>query len=241
MLNTDDAERTLPPTERRRREARQRGEVPRSPELTAAAGLLASSLIFWTYAPTWAAALINALKKSLETNSSSFLAPPAVETVTRSVGNAFSAVLLPSCAILLLVGIVANLIQTGWIWNPAALTPRWRIQSVASWERIVGLITTFIRFPLVACVAWLYIVQRRSLILSLSQLEATAMVVQSIRLFGELFIQLSSALLVLSLIDYGIRYWQHEKRLMMTPDERRREQQEEEVDSRLKRRRSAAA
>jgi len=241
MLNSDDAERVLPPTDKRRREARQRGEVARSSELTASVVMLAASFIVWANAPNWAGLVVSSLQKSTGGSTKGFLATPTVETVTRDVGHTLFLILLPSFAILFLVGLAANLIQTGWIWNPATLVPRWRFQRVASWERIADNAGLFVRIAAFSGIVWLYVIRQYSVILSLGQGEPAIMLVHSARLIGELFIQVSTAFVLFGLINYGICYWQHEKRLMMTPEERRREQRDDEIDPRIKKQRAAAA
>jgi len=241
MLNHDDAERLLPPTDKRRREARQQGQVARSPELTSSVMMLAASLLMWSNAPSWAASLISSLQKSASTGGQGFLATPTVETLTQGVSNILIQVLLPFFAMLFLVGLAANLIQTGWIWNPGAILPRWRMPCIAAWERTSDFTASLLRIVVLAGLVWIYVSRQYAVVISLGGGEPATMLVHSVRLIGELFIQVSTTLVLLGLINYGVCYWRHEKRLMMTPEERRLEQKDEEVDPRFKKQRAAAA
>ncbi|HEY0982877.1 EscU/YscU/HrcU family type III secretion system export apparatus switch protein [Schlesneria sp.] len=239
MMDDGHSDRSLPPTEKRRREARQQGDVARSPELTASALLLVASLLLWAFAPAATAIVAGYVNKTLITvpqvNASSSL-----ELATSNAGRTALMLLIPFFAALVGAGLAANWMQTGWMWSPAALVPRWRLQSLTKGERATELVISLVRTVALGVALWLYMRRQVPLILSLGQGEPSSMLVHSVRMLGELFIQLSTILLFVGLVDYVIRYWRREKRLMMTPEERRREQQEEEVDPRMKQRRSAA-
>ena len=241
MLNHDDAERSLPPTDKRRREARQQGQVARSPELTASVLMLAASLLIWSNAPTWAALLISSLQKSINASGQGILATPTAETLTEGVSGILVQVLLPFFATVFLVGLAANLIQTGWVWNPGAILPRWQMPRIAPWERTTDFTASLLRIVVLAGLVWIYVSRQYAVVLSLGEGEPATMLVHSVRLIGELFIQVSTTLVLFGLINYGVCYWRHEKRLMMTPEERRREQKDDEVDPRVKKQRAAAA
>jgi flagellar biosynthetic protein FlhB len=55
MAEDQDQERTLPATERRLERAREEGQAARSPELVAAAGLLAACIAWWLGGADWIA------------------------------------------------------------------------------------------------------------------------------------------------------------------------------------------
>ena len=224
-----DADRTLPPTERRRREARSRGEVARSPELTSAITLLAGSALIWWLAPGWATSLAELMRDSLRTPPTSVMNVAFVAVLTQRIGQLFATILLTAGLIICVTALAANITQTGWIWMPTAIVPRWRFRGLLSWERC-----------LLASVVWFFTSSRQSQFLALSIGDPAVMLIRSAQLIGELCVQLSACLVLLALVDSGFRFWRHEQGLTMTIEERRREQQDDQVDPRIKQRRAEA-
>ena len=239
MFSHDDADRTLPPTERRRREARSRGEVARSAELTSAVTLLGASTVFWWLAPSWAAEIVGLIRDALTTTPTLSLTGSEIAILTRQMGQVFATILLPAGLVVFTGGFIANLTQIGWIWTPSALAPRFRPKRLFSWERCSESAGLMLRLGLLFGLTWWFVCSRLRQLFSLGSGEPAAMFVSMARLLGELCVQLSICLVLLAIIDYGFRYWRHEQRLKMTLEERRREQKEDDVDPRIKQRRAA--
>ncbi len=235
-----DADRTLPPTERRRREARSRGEVARSPELTSAVTLLAASAVIWWLAPGWANSLAKLMRDSLRTPQTSIVNVPFVTVLTQQIGQLLATILLTAGLVVCVTALATNIVQTGWIWMPSAILPRWRFRGLLSWERCLESTVWILRLSLLASVVWFFTSSRQSQFLALSLGDPAVMLIQSAQLIGELCIQLAGCLLLLAVMDYGIRFWRHEQGLKMTVEERRREQQEDQIDPRIKQRRAEA-
>jgi flagellar biosynthetic protein FlhB len=117
-------DRTQAPTRRRRQEARDRGQVARSPDLTAAAGLLAAAVLIGALGDDLARALIGLTRGALDPASIAASATPA-EVVDRLRGAAW-AVLGPLLGMLLGIAatmIVVHQVQVGGLWSPGLLAP----------------------------------------------------------------------------------------------------------------------
>ena len=235
-----DADRTLPPTERRRREARSRGEVARSPELTSAVTLLAASAVIWWLAPGWATSLVELMRDSLRTPPTTVVNVPFVAVLTQRIGQLLATVLLTAGLIVCVTALAANIAQTGWIWMPTAIVPRWRFRGLVSWERCLESTGWIVRMCLLASVVWFFTSSRQSQFLALALGEPPVILIRSAQLIGELCIQLAACLLLFAVVDYGFRFWRHEQGLKMTIEERRREQQDDQVDPRIRQRRAEA-
>ena len=235
-----DADRTLPPTERRRREARSRGEVARSPELTSAVTLLAASAVIWWLAPAWATSLVELMRDSLRTPQTSVVNVPYIAVVTLRIGQLLATILLTAGLIVCAIALTANIAQSGWIWMPTAIMPRLRFRGLISSERCLDSTGWILRLCLLTSVVWFFTSNRQSQFLALALGDPAVMFVRSTQLISELCIQLSVCLVLLAVVDYGIRFWCHEQRLKMTAEERRREQLDDQIDPRIKQRRAEA-
>lgn len=234
MLSHDSADRTLPPTERHRRAARVRGDVARSSDLTIASQFLVFSFLMWFLASSSANQLASLMKRSLT------LQPPTAIDI--SAGNAFVAhifqmtavIVAPIALTLIGSGLIANLAQTGWLWIPGAVLPRFRQSTILSSRRSIEAIGRILRLCMLSVVAYHYISIHAGQFRALATAEPLTLLSLLANMFGELCIQLSFCLIVFSLVDYGIRYWRHEQSLKMTAEERRSEQRDQEVDPRIK-------
>jgi flagellar biosynthesis protein FlhB len=236
MFSHDDADRALPPTERHRRQAKARGLIPRSAELTAAATLfLASCYIFWT-APEWANTLAGLMKKTLSSQPrTSMNIAFGVELLQTTSRNLVS-ILWPVFLVLVIGGLTANLIQTGWLWIPSMASPRFRPNSIVSRNKLAESLARLIRLGILAVVTYRFFAHHQWHFRSIASTETFSMMTLTENLVTDLCIQLSLCLLIFAFVDYGVRYWQNEQSLKMTIEERRREHREEEIDSRFKHR-----
>ncbi len=234
----DDADRTLPPTERRRREARLRGEVASSSELTGSLVLLVASTMLWWLAPAWATGFATYLRHAITTQPSLHLTVPQVEKLGWQTGQFAASILLPAACILFAAAILANAVQTGWLWVPARLVPRFRFHNPVSLAKSFDAFGILLRFGVLGTVTWYFFVAHQSQFFSQGMGEPATAFMHSARLIGQLLFQLSLSLVGLALVDYGIRFWQNERRLMMTVDERRQEQRDDDPDPRFKRQRA---
>src|SRR5437867_8099191 len=107
-MTQDWSEKTEAPTPHRRAEARRRGNVARSAELSAALLCLAAVLLLRQSGTKLAAALRLLLADSLSSASS---------PITLPLGRVLliAETLIPLAVGLLLIGLAANLVQTGFL------------------------------------------------------------------------------------------------------------------------------
>lgn len=235
MLNDDIADRTLPPTERRRNDARAQGQVARSPQITAALILLAASLVFRTLALSSTTRLAGSLRSALMTSGEQLSFAGATDRI-QSAGLQLLQILGPLLGAILICGLLANMIQTGWLWVPGRLTPHFRTGKLLAGERVWEAISLVTRST--GLIGWtLYFsYQHRWELSGLGAGESIRLLHLPLQSLGDLGLQLSLILLTFAAIDYGYRFWRHEQSLKMSVEERRRELQDESIAPEIRRR-----
>src|SRR5579862_2197881 len=104
MRSHDFADRTLPPTERHRRAVRDRGEVPRSTELTVAVQFLAISCLLWSTASSFASHLALLMSQSLSTQPSTSFDIASVNKLAEATIQTIAYVVSPIAVALIVIG-----------------------------------------------------------------------------------------------------------------------------------------
>ncbi|MFO1041408.1 MAG: EscU/YscU/HrcU family type III secretion system export apparatus switch protein [Planctomycetaceae bacterium] len=241
-------DRTERPTERRRREARARGEVARSSDIVSSVVLLVTGLALWWIGPWLNAEFAGMMKSGLTT-------VPAMSADVRSVTSQLQQILIrlaiPGISLLLIIvaaAMAANLVQSGFLWVPGAVLPKLerlnpgrslsRWWSLNSWFNIIG---ATVKLVTLLCVLVIFLRTRLTSAGPLIEGSPLVIVNRTTQLLGELVIVLSGSLLVLAVLDYGYQFWSHERRLMMTVEEVRREKRDEERDPHMKHRQREVA
>jgi flagellar biosynthetic protein FlhB len=237
-------DRTEPATPRRREEARERGQVARSADLSSAVVLLAAVLgLRFAGRP-----LIEGLFASASAvlgGLGSIDDDPAL--LASRFGGAFAAVLmgfLPFIGIVLAAAAAVNLAQVGFLFTAEPLKPDLdRVNPVSGLGRLfslrslVRLLGGLLKVAIVgAVVGWTIWAERQNLA-GLSDRSFEQIPGISVDLMQSLSLRAAVALFVLALFDYGFQKWQFELDLRMTRHEIREELKRFEGDPKIRERR----
>ncbi|MGC3997863.1 MAG: EscU/YscU/HrcU family type III secretion system export apparatus switch protein [Anaeromyxobacter sp.] len=229
--------RTEEPTPRRLREARRRGQVAASRELTAAAALAGGLLALAATAPWVGAALLAQLREGL---ARAVLAPTAPGPALTGAAAAVMRLVLAPCLGALVAGALAGAAQSGFLFSPGALRPRLsRLSPAAGLRRLVtpaqlaGVALGLLKAALLLAVAWRWARAEAPGVLALARLEPDAAWRWLPALAG-LLARLAAALVALGLLDLLLARRRHRRGLRMTRDEVRREHREDEGDPALR-------
>jgi flagellar biosynthetic protein FlhB len=234
-------DRTEPATAKRREEARQRGEVAKSPELTSALVLLAG-LYGLRYCGE---SLMNGLRDLTQTSLSNLSAFQATELGVRTLFTGLliktTTLMTPVMLVLSAMAVVASAAQVGLILSSKPLSPDLSridplkgLQRLCSMRSLVELGKSLLKVLLVGYVL------RKVLIGALPQLQdlQNADFVTSLGVAGsiawDMARQTAIMLVIVGAVDYVVQRRQHEARLRMTKQEVKQEAKEQEGDPQIK-------
>ncbi len=235
-------DRTEPPTPRRRSEARAKGQVARSHDLTSAAILVAAFVALFLFGPALMHTLVTIITLALTPASPTQLDDllPLFKAVAHELGKRLG----PFLIVLFLTGLVVLYAQVGWLftWQPitpslAKISPLKGFARLFSIRSTMAAIISFAKVLVVGVVAYLLIAQSAGAIVSAFALDFHNVLTVGGRLVGELGIKLAAALLILALLDYAWQRFRHERDLRMTKEEVKDELRSMEGDPNIKRRR----
>ncbi|HUU83362.1 MAG TPA: flagellar biosynthesis protein FlhB [Phycisphaerae bacterium] len=241
MAEDKDA-KTEPPTQRRRTEARNNGQVAHSQDL-AAAVLLVGSLVILRFigADIWNR-LLSVYRAALAADGASdrdqlipLAAASAVETF-RMVG--------PFMGLMVVLTLIALYAQVGLLWTLKPLTPNIKkLNPITGFGRIfsarsvVQLVQNIAKLTVVLAVVYLVVKGQLDEIVFALSLDFVAIMGLAAHLAFRLGITLGIVLLMLALFDFAYQRYRHEKDLKMTKEEVKDELRSMEGDPVVKRRR----
>lgn len=234
-----DQERTEPATPKRREEARKKGNVPRTRELSSAMLVLSLGILFYFYGRSFTQSLM----KLFHCYWLQF-SPLNLDQATRILGEAMKesfTILAPVFATFVFVALFSNLLQTGFLLSTDAIVPDLsRINPIAGIKRLfslnslVELVKAIIKLFVVAYTAYKVLAPEAGKLSILIFSPISEIFSYSARLSFKLVFYCGCAFIVLSFLDYLFQRYQYEQSLKMTKQEVKEEMKEREGDPRIK-------
>ncbi len=247
MAENDQEDRTESATPKRLEDARKRGQVPRSPELGAAAVTLATATALLTLGSGLVGSMADQMQRGLSLGGRAMLDEGAA--IAAFQGAMFDALLAvaPILGLVFLAALVAPLALGGWNFSTEALGFKFeRIDPLAGVGRmfsirsLVELAKSLAKFVAVGLVAVLLLWSQTDEILALSRRALVPAMAESLHLAAQALLAMSGSLALIAAIDVPWQLWQHARQLRMTREEVRQESRESEGSPEIKGRIRAA-
>jgi flagellar biosynthetic protein FlhB len=241
-------ERTQAPTPKRRQDARNKGQVPRSQEVTTAFLLLSAAALLHVGGTSLSRSMAELF--GLVTLQASAM-PTGVQGLAGwlrgwglHVMGAMAPFLLGMAGVALLVGAI----QARGVLTVEPLKPQWsKLDPIQNIKRIWGvravaeLAKSLLKLTIVSGAAYFALSRALDQIPALGQQGPFALLVVIRSSAVRLLASVGGAYLFLALGDYAFQLWQHERQLKMSREEIKREQKETEGDQIVKVRRRTMA
>ncbi len=239
--NADGQERTEQATPKRLEEARRRGQIPRSKDLSTAAVVMTGVAGLYFFGGQLGRDIHGIMTRALSlTREQSLDASLLVPTFASAAGDALLAC-VPLFTVIVLAALLAPLALGGWNFSTEALMPKFnRLNPLEGFKRmfavrsLVELGKALAKFGVVAFIAVLVLWGFATELLSLGREPTTNAIVHAIRMCGQGFIAVSAGLLLIAGVDVPFQIWQHAKQLKMTRQEVRQEMKETEGSPEVK-------
>lgn len=231
----DSNERTEQPTERRKKESRKKGQVPRSRELNTMLSLLFGSLGLVVLGGTISADFITLFEEAF--SFSREVAYDKDMIPVRFVGMVLSALLIltPFFAVMVVGSFVGPLVMGGWSFSPSAmafkfekLSPLKGIKRVVSVKGLLELLKALFKFILLISATMVLFNRYLDEILSLGSLQPKEAFSAATSLLSWSLVLLSFTMIFIVIFDVPFELWNHTRQLKMTRQEIKDEMKESE-------------
>ena len=229
----EGAERTEQPSERRLRQARERGQSPRSRELANAAVVGAAALALWPLGGMLARGATEWMRKTLAWRA----LPAAPELPAWFAGRLLELLLVaaPLIGVCLLATLVAPAIMGSLGFAPKALAPDIgrldplrNLKNIYSREGLAELVRSLLRVALIGGFAGMAVAGALPKLMALVHHPLPTAAADGLGIVLKVLIALVAALAVLAALDVPYQRWSHRKQLMMTRQEVKEEMKETE-------------
>lgn len=233
--------KTEDPSERKLRDAQEKGNVVKSQEVNTWFILSGSALVFAMMAGPTSQGLVNTLKLLLENAEKFEVGSQALTQFWQNLAGSILLVAILPSVVLMVFGIAANLIQHRPLISLEPIKPKLeKINPLEGAKRLFGVdalvnfVKGLLKLAVVSAVLWFVLVPEIDSLENMIKLEPIMIVQDFMDLSLKIFGAVLSVVTIIALADYLYqrnRWW---KRLMMTVQETRDEYKQQEGDPKVK-------
>src|SRR5262245_6417894 len=139
----ENGDRTVLPTDRRREEIRERGNVARSVDLNVAVSVLVAAGVLYFFGDALALGMVDVLRKSLSAPAWTVIDGGLLRAEIWSLARIVAAAVLPGLALVIAAAVLVNALQVGFLVTTEPLMPNFeRINPLAGARRLLSLQST---------------------------------------------------------------------------------------------------
>jgi len=242
MAENDDAqEKTESATPKRLEDARRKGQIPRSRELSAAAVTMSGAAALYMMGSQIAGKMYELMERSLTLSREQALdSTQMIPTLTSAAMDGLK-MAAPVLGIICLAAILAPLALGGWAFSTESLMPQFKrlnplsgVKRIFSSRAVIELVKALAKFGVVALIAVLVLWSDVTALLNLGQEPLNQAISHTISLAGKALIAITAGLLIIAGIDVPYQLYTHAKQLKMSRQEIREEHKESEGSPEVK-------
>ena len=241
MAEDSHLERTEPASPRRLEQAREEGNIARSPELSAFAVVVAALGAMWFHGETLMAGLKRLAARGLTLDSAAVREPAAMGARLYELASDALIIISPLLAITVIAALVAPMAIGGWSFAPAAVLPKLsRISPLAGFGRmfsmrgVADLGKALLKAGLIGGVAAWVLWSAKDSMLELAGQPFDSALASTAGLVMLSVVSIAAVMSAIAAVDVPLQLWQYARNLRMTRDDVKREMKESEGDPHVK-------
>lgn len=233
--NENGQERTEEPTAKRRREAREKGQIPRSRELNTTMVMLAAAAGLYAFGGYMGEGLYTVIDTNFRFGREVAFDPTAPMRLLQAAIGKGLLILAPFALLMLVVAVGSSMLLGGWSFNLESLAPKLEklnpikgLQRIFSMRALMELVKALAKVTVVGTVGVLVLYNFQDDFRSLAGAPLESGIAHGVRLFFLAFVLLSAALALIAALDVPYQLWEISKKLRMTKQEIKDEYKETE-------------
>ena len=239
FLSTDD--KTEEATPKKKKDARKKGNVPKSKEVSLALTLVGFTILIGILTPYLVDNFRMILTNFLNIDFKMDINYRTLQNLNIQSLIFFFKLFLPIGAIFLILGIIANLAQTGILFTGEGLKPSFSklnpingFKNMFSMKSMGNLMKNILIIIVLGFIGYGFIKDNYIGILKLSNIYIPTLIYTVKDILYSILLKISIALVVIALLDYLYQRYTHKKDLKMTKQEIKEEFKQMEGDPQIK-------
>ena len=235
MAEEQFQEKTEQPTPKRREDARKKGDVPRSRELTMTGVMLSGAAALLLFSGPFANRLLESFAGGFQISRAQVFDTSYIVQAFSAVGQPVLIGMIPLGVVLLAAVFFSAAMIGGWSFSmQAAKFKAERLNPIKGFKRIFGanglneLLKAIAKFALVAVIAVSWLWWSVDELMSLGRQPVGVAITRAIEMCGVSLLVVSCGLIFIAAFDVPFQLWQYQKKLRMTRQQVRDEMKETE-------------
>jgi flagellar biosynthetic protein FlhB len=241
MAEDSDAERTEPASEKRLRQAREDGDIPRSREVATFTVLMTAGAGLWMMGGGIVNKLSTVLERGLSLDREQIYNPNVlIERIAADVGGVLLAC-LPLAGAIMLMMLASPMLIGGWNFSAKAFTPNFGklnpmrgLGNMVSTNALVELLKAVAKTLLVGAVAWFVVLSQKDAVIGLVAEPFGTAAPHLGGLLAKAFLTMVGALGAIAILDGPYQMWHYADKLKMTRQEVIQESKESDGNPQIK-------
>lgn len=241
MAEDSGQDKSEEPTEKRLRDSRKKGQIPRSKELNTFAALMTASVMLLFVGDSIAKGLARLMQQQLSLSRDVIFDPASPVIFFEQVVLDGLLLIIPLVIPLVLVALFTPMMLGGWNFSMEAMAPKFsKMNPFSGLKRMVGvqglveLLKAIVKIALVFFVAGTLFNSYFDQFMGLSSLTLKGAVTKALDIIMFGFLILSSTLVLIVAIDVPYQLWNNTRQLKMTKQEVKDESKEQEGNPEVK-------
>jgi len=239
--NENGQEKTEQPSAKRLEEAVEKGDVAKSQELNSVAVIIAVLLVFKNFSSYMGNNLQEFMGYFYQHSSLLALNQSSLPEIMALVLKAFASVVGPVLLGVLLLAMISNVGQIGFVFASKALIPDFKklspmqgLKRMFSSRSLVEMVKGILKISIIATIGYSVVTSYFDDFLVLSHRTILQISALTAEVIFELTFKVALALLVMAIADFAYQKYEYQKKLKMTKTEVKDETKQSEGDPKVK-------
>ncbi|KMM92757.1 MULTISPECIES: flagellar biosynthesis protein FlhB [Pseudomonas] len=237
------ADKTEDPTEKRKKDSREKGEIARSKELNTLAIMLAGSIGLIIFGGALAQDMMEIMRYNFSISREALLNPDSMGAFLLHSGKIALIALQPVLITLLIAALIGPIALGGWLFAAGSLAPKFsRMNPAAGLKRmfsakaLVELLKALAKFFIILIVALMVLQADIDDLQRIAHEPLESAVIHSLQVVAWSALWMACGLILIAAVDVPVQLWESHKKLLMTKQEVRDEHKDQEGRPEVKQR-----
>ncbi|MND61592.1 Flagellar biosynthetic protein FlhB [compost metagenome] len=236
-------DKTEDPTEKKKKDAREKGEIARSKELNTLAIMLAGAGALLVFGGALAQEMMDLMRLNFSLSREVVLDQRSMGTYLLHSGQIALLAIQPVMITLLLAALIGPISLGGWLFSAGTMAPKFSrmnpgagLKRMFSTKAIAELLKALAKFFIVLFVALLVLAADIDDLLRIAHEPLDRAIIHSVQVVGWSSLWMACGLIIIAAVDVPIQLWESIKKLKMTKQEVRDEHKDQEGRPEVKQR-----